>query len=301
MHLAAEHTVLAEHDWQARAAEHEARVRQWTDPHQARASRGEKHPIYDFLFEYYAHRPAWLRRYHPGLGITLAGDAARPRLSWPGYASTTEGVTADVRRLPPQRLETVRWLSGMLQGMQARPALFGCFGLHEWAMVYRLQREEVRHTSLPLRLPPQEIAAVVESQTLCCTHFDAFRFFTPPARPLNRTALTRETTAQNEQRACLHANMDLYKWAFKLSPFTSSTLVADCFELALAIRELDMRASPYDVRSFGFEPVPVETAAGRADYERQQRDFARRAEPLRERISAVCIHILNTTLSAPAT
>ena len=44
--------ILAEPDWLARQAAHETRVRVWTDPHQARASRGEKHPVHDFLFSY---------------------------------------------------------------------------------------------------------------------------------------------------------------------------------------------------------------------------------------------------------
>ena len=47
--------------------------------------------------------------------------------------------------------------------------------------------------------------------------------------------------------------MDLYKWAYKLSPATPGELVADCFELAADIRELDMRASPYDLRDHGYE------------------------------------------------
>ena len=37
--------VLAEPDWLARRAAHEQRVRAWTDPHQARQARGEKHPV----------------------------------------------------------------------------------------------------------------------------------------------------------------------------------------------------------------------------------------------------------------
>ena len=39
-----------------------------------------------------------------------------------------------------------------------------------------------------------------------------------------------------EQPGCLHANMDLYKWAFKLAPFAPAELVADCFALARDIR-----------------------------------------------------------------
>ena len=60
--------------------------------------------------------------------------------------------------------------------------------------------------------------------------------------------------------------MDLYKWAYKLLPATPSELVADCFELAVAVRELDMRASPYDLAELGYPPVRIETPAGRAEY-----------------------------------
>jgi hypothetical protein len=86
--------------------------------------------------------------------------------------------------------------------------------------------------------------------------------------------------------------MDLYKWAFKLAPFTPSELMADCFELARDIREVDMRASPYDLHALGFEPITIETEAGRAEYERQQRIFARRGEPLRRRLIVLCEWLL---------
>ncbi len=284
--------LLSETDWHARQRAHEARVRAWTDPHQARASRGEKHPVFDFLFDYYAYRPSWLRRWHPGLGVTLAGPGARGFLQRTGYRETGDGVCADPSDLLARRRDFVLWLHGLLDGMRERPAFFGCFGLHEWAMVYRQSPDEVRHNAWPLRFPPDELARIVESQPVCCTHFDAFRFFTAPARPLNRLQPTRTDTARLEQRGCLHANMDLYKWAFKLAPFTPSELVADCFELARDIREVDMRASPYDLRALGFAPIPIETAEGRADYERLQRSFTARGEPLRERLLAVCTHLL---------
>ncbi len=82
--------------------------------------------------------------------------------------------------------------------------------------------------------------------------------------------------------------MDLYKWAFKLAPYSSSELVADCFALARDIRTLDMQASPYDLQSLGYEPVCVETPDGRAEYESRQREFTRRAAPLREKLIALC-------------
>jgi hypothetical protein len=289
--------LIDEPTWRARQAAHEARVRAWTDPHQLRVAQGAKHPVYDFLFTYYAFRPAWLRRWHPGPWHALLGEAAREFLRWPEYRETmvvaedekeTSAVTLDAGTLPPQRRSFVEWLRGTLAAMQTRPAFFGCYGLHEWAMVYRQTPEETRHNGYPLRFAATELARIVEANAICCTHFDAFRFFTAPARPLNKLQPTRQDVSQLEQRGCLHANMDLYKWAFKLAPFTPGELVADCFELARDIREIDMRASPYDLRALGFDPIPIETPQGRAEYEKHQRDFAARGEPLRAQLIALC-------------
>jgi hypothetical protein len=152
-------------------------------------------------------------------------------------------------------------------------------------MVYRQRPDELRHRDWPLRLDP---APVVEQQPLRCTHVDAFRFFTDAARPLNQLQLTRADQVRHEQPGCLHANMDLYKWSYKLSPLVRGELVVDCFELARDVRTLDMRASPYDLAALGLEPVPVETAAGRAEYARLQRELAERAEPLRRLLIDEC-------------
>jgi hypothetical protein len=287
-----ESLVLAEPAWRSRQQAHERRVRAWTDPHQLRAARGERHPVHDFLFHYYAFRPAWLRRWHPGPDVVLAGDGAREFLARTGYHEVPGGVAVDLAALSPGRREFVAWLRGLLTAMQARPPAFACFGLHEWAMVYRQTPDEVRHQRHPLRFPPEEIARIVESSAVCCTHFDAFRFFTAPARPLNRLQPARDTVPALEQRGCLHANMDLYKWAFKLAPFTPAELTADCFELARDIREVDMRASPYDLRDLGYRPIAIETPAGREEYERHQRAFSARGEPLRARLVALCERLL---------
>lgn len=285
-------TILAEADWLERRRTHEERVRGWTDPHQARAMRAEKHPVYDFLFNYYAFRAAWLRRWHPGPDVALSGDSAREYLRWSEYHETDFGVMLNVGALKPRRLEFVSWLRDLIQITNERPAFFGCFGMHEWAMVYRQTADEVRHNDWPMRFPPEELARIVEATPLACTHYDAFRFFTAPARPLNKIQPVRDALHANEQRGCLHANMDLYKWATKLAPFGSAELTADCFALALDIREVDMRASPYDLRALNFEPIMVENETGRAEYEKHQRAFAARGQPLRSRLLELCKRLL---------
>ena len=87
-----------------------------------------------------------------------------------------------------------------------------------------------------------------------------------------------------EQPGCLHANMDLYKWTAKAMPWAGSDLLLDCFELAVALRDLDMRASPYDLTDWDRVPVRIETAEGRRMYEMMQKDLAARARPLRSRL-----------------
>ena len=61
---------------------------------------------------------------------------------------------------------------------------------------------------------------------------------------------------------------------YKLGPLIESELLMDCLELAADARELDMRASPYDLRDYGFEPIAIETPAGRAEYVRAQQNVA---------------------------
>lgn len=260
--------MLPVEQWLARRSVHEQRVDGWTVGHRERASRGEPHPVEDFLFTYYSHRPSRLRRWSPGAGVACeAYDGPQPWLQVTDRARTTAA-----------------WVADLLERTASRPASFGCFGLHEWAMVYR---DERRHPDWPLRLGREGTTAVVEAQPLRCTHHDAFRFFTAPARPLNLLQPTREDQADLEQGGCLHANMDLYKWSYKLSPWIPAEVVGDCFDLARRVRVLDMRASPYDLSALGLSPVPIETAAGRSTYVESQRAFAAEAAVLRDRLAAL--------------
>jgi hypothetical protein len=281
-------TVLPVDRWTALAAAHEARIDRWTAPHRERRGRGETHPVLDFLFTYYSQTPGRLRRWHPGPGVALAGPA--PHAAWRWYVTgPDDSVRLDVPAFGADRGDTVRFIRRLLGATASRPAFSGCFGLHEWAMVYR--DTGTRHP-VPLRLGQEGTDAVVEAHPIRCTHFDAFRFFTPDAVAHNRLQPTRETQPELEQPGCLHAGMDLYKWAYKLSPATPGELVADCFELAVEIRELDMRASPYDLRAQGYEPVAIETPEGKAQYVAAQRGFAERGAVLRQRLLQVCEQLL---------
>ncbi|MEQ6902561.1 3-methyladenine DNA glycosylase [Nocardioides sp. YIM 152588] len=317
--------VLERAQWRERAASHAERIDRYTAPHLARREARTKHPVFDFLFTYYSYRPAQLRRWHPGYGVALAGAEEHAGLK--GYevlsasgfearfarTSTTDGPVVEVRGAPAPSLETTAAVSEahlasqqvllttlhrLLRATAARPAHLGCFGLHEWAMVYRQTQDELRHNAWPLRLGSAGTDEVVEGHRIACSHFDAYRFFTAPARPLNALSPGRDDRDAFEQPGCLHAGMDLYKHAFRLSPLVSSDLVADCFELAWEIRVMDMRAAPYDIAALGFDPIRIETPEGKREYVDAQRAFTERAAPLRARLIAECERLLAVPVAA---
>ena len=288
--------------WQARAAAHAARVDVWVQPHLARRRAGEKHPVHDFLFDYYSQRPAALRRWHPGFGVVL--EDAPEYVGVKGYGRVVRGRKHHDRRgrrchstsdypspsttSAPSSLSSSRSGGCWRRPRHVRPTL-GCFGLHEWAMVHRT--DATRH-DWPLRLGTTGTDTVVETHRITCSHFDAFRFFTDSARPLNTLSPGRDDRPEFEQPGCLHAGMDLYKHAFRLTPLVPSELVADCFALAWDIRVLDMRASPYDFAGLGLDPVRIETPEGKQEYVAAQRGFAERGAPLRARLVDECDRLL---------
>ena len=272
------------------ARAHADRADALTAAHRERRGTGERHPVEDFLYEYYGVKPSLLRRWHPGVGVTLGPTAQGPaeHAAWRWYGVHDDGsVGLDVSAFLADRGPTVAYVRRLLDATASRPATLGCLGLHEWAMVYRQDDARRRH-SLPLRLGREGTDAVVDAHPVRCSHIDAFRFFTPDAVPLNRLQPTRETQVDLEQPGCLHANMDLLKWSLKLGPAVPGDLLLDAFALAAEIRLLDMQASPYDLSSLGEPAVAIETPEGRAEYVARQRAFAERSAGLRVRLLEVC-------------
>ena len=277
--------MLDEPTWRARAAAHARRLDRFIEPHLARRREGVKHPVHDFLFTYYSQRPAQLRRWHPGYGVALA-DAPE----YDGQKGYRDGTVPESHVAAHTTL--VESIHALLRATADRPAQLGCLGLHEWAMVHRA--DDTRH-DWPLRLGGPGTDEVLESHRISCSHFDAFRFFTPTARPLNTLSPDSHDRTAYEQPGCLHANMDLYKHAFRLTPLICSELVADEFELAWDIRITDMRAAPYDFSGITLDPtgelwtpIRIETPEGRGEYVALQRQFSERAAPIRRRLLAEC-------------
>jgi len=280
-------------DWKERAKTHRDAVEKITVPMRARKSRREKHPVYDFLHTYYSFSLGRLERWHPGYGVSLQDDG-ETEFSTNYYRKEDGIVSVDPTLLSEKGRARLEWTLRLLKLTQSRPPNLACHGLHEWAMVY--EGGDIRHReSAPLRLPQAEIDAVVGSRPICCSHFDAFRFFTPTAVPLNRLSPSLHTREENEQPGCIHTNMDLYKWSYKSSPWISSDLLREALFFAIEAREIDMRASPYDLAEYGYSPIPIETQVGRRNYERAQLALYQKGLLLREKL----IKTLESFLTAP--
>ncbi|MGC4109162.1 MAG: 3-methyladenine DNA glycosylase [Nocardioides sp.] len=256
---------------EVRRAEHRARLTPYVEPHLARRRAGISHPVHDFLFTYYSFSPAKLLEWQPG---------------WP-----ESGSPAELARRAPTVARTLE----LLEATAARPAALSCFGLHEWAMVHRA--DQTRHPR-PLRLGRSGTDTVVESHRIACSHFDAYRFFTPSAAGLNQLRPGRDDRPAHEQPGCLHATMDLYKHAHRLWPLVGSDLVAEAFELAWDVRTVDMRAAPYDLSGLTLDPhgeewtpIRIETPEGKQEYVAHQRRFAERALPVRAALIEECVRL----------
>ncbi|MFY0684465.1 MAG: 3-methyladenine DNA glycosylase [Balneola sp.] len=274
--------ILSEKTWKNRQAQHELKVDALVGNYLIERSQHKKNPVMDFLFQYYAFRPSMLKRWSPGFGTALEFtiESELPEFEELKIEDSVALIGQDT--FPERRIRSTNWILEMLKSTRDRRPSFGCFGMHEWAMVYKA--EKPRHDQVPLRMEPEELATFVESRPLLCTHFDAFRFFTEPAQPMNKFELSREKFDESEQPGCIHSNMDLYKWAFKLYPWISSDLILEAFELAVEARTIDMKASPYDLEDYGLEPIKIETESGRKEYKELQEAIFEKGKPVREKI-----------------
>ena len=219
--------------------------------------RGEAHPVWDFLFTYYSLRPRQLLRWHPGYGVTLAGGAAATA-SWAAPAMTRRArASRSSREYLRGRAGHRRFVAELLRATAARPAQLNCFGMHEWAMVYR--SDEVRHAQVPLRLGPQaptgwwSVAVALQ--------------------PLRRVPLLhrRSGAAQRERadprnarspgtaglRARQHGFVQVVLQAGPAGRLRDAARLPGA---GRAAREIDMRASPYDLSDYGYHPDPCRGA-----------------------------------------
>lgn len=255
--------------------------------------KGLKHPVYDFLFSYYSFSRGQLLRWSPGASVGLEADSIN-ELDWSEFfISKGSYFLIDKSLFPLRRKPYLTWAINYLRGISSKPPVFHCFGLHEWAMLYNYN--EKKHSELNLRVSNEILDETLNSHQLSCTHYDAYRFFSPEAVPKNKWSLSREEVCRFDQPACIHVNMDLYKFGYKIAPFISSDLLFKLFQLALKAREIDMRASPYDLTDYGFYPIKIETKEGREEYVRAQKALFEEGRGLREELIEVYEFLNNVT------
>ena len=164
-------------EWERRAAAHAARVDTLVAPHLARRATGAAHPVHDFLFTYY-FRPGACAAGTRGRGTGLL-DAAGPR--------PREGVRrrgGQAAHVASQR-PLVESRDRLLSATATRPAHLGCFGMHEWAMVYRTPEGEIRHSAWPLRLARGHGSGSSSRTGVRCCALRRVPVLHAPARPLN--------------------------------------------------------------------------------------------------------------------
>ena len=274
-----EYETLPLSKWSEKKQRHEAVVDHILSDYLTLRDHQHKNPVIDFLFEYYNFRPALLRRWTPGMDVFLEDAEQADFPETLGFRKEVNSIVLKSSDFPKSRLKGLDWILNVLKNTSEKPALLSCYGMHEWAMVYKSDSRQ--HQDIPLRFSKETIAEIVEERPPVCTHYDAYRFFTKQAKPMNKHELSRLVMPDMEQPGCLHTNMDLYKWTYKFYPYTPSDLILNCFHLALETRTLDMKASPYDLRNFGYDPVKIETESGRMEYREAQLQISKKAEPLR--------------------
>ena len=309
--------MLKRSEWRSRADAHRRRVRDLLGGMFYDRKVHDRHPIYNFLFNYYRFRPhRTIERYSAGLDFAVescsSSDDESLYLPSSKYLSVKDGcIEMDpVKSLNEKSVTRIRNLCTLLEKVQRRPPNFSCFGVHEFAMLHSGTRRSLFQKGLKLRMSQREIDNVVERAPIRCTHFDATWHFPKSALKSCRIKTSPDLRTKNEQAGCIHTNLDLFKFSLRLWPFASSELVADALELAIRARELDMRASPYDLssisdftelgRDFDLTPVLIETESGRAEFRDSTMVLYRDSLPIRDRLIKVASSVLDCVSSTSA-
>ena len=230
--------------WRERRAAHEERVDDWLAPHLRRRAAGR--PIRSRTSSSPTTRtgPRSCAGGTPAPGVVLAG-VARPRAG-PDYAPRAAGATLDTAAVLARRGDSMR-LDPRAAGPHGRArgrtwAASACTS-GRWS------------TGRPRRGTPQRLAAAALARSdrrvvrgergVRCSHFDAYRFFTAPARPLNVLRPTRE--AQHDAGAAglpARQHGPLQVGVQAVARWSPSELVADCFALARDIRDAGHARQP---------------------------------------------------------
>jgi hypothetical protein len=212
--------VLDRHEWTERAESHRERVRVllqdgMVDHKGAQPDGTEfggldpKNPIFNFLLDYYNIRgrkgTRRLAKWSPGINVVLRdaehgrdveepqGLLARKCVRTDAHGGGLVFSAVHLAAVDPDTFaKTFEWYRMILAATAEHQPVLNCFGLHEWAMIYRPPGAPeppslaYQKDVLPLRVSQEVINAAVERRGVKCTHIDAIRFFAQDAAPLNK-------------------------------------------------------------------------------------------------------------------
>ena len=245
--------------------------------------------------------PAQLRRWHPGAGVGArrSGRLAARRLA---LLRRRRGRRRRRRRgLLAARGDTLRFVRELLvaHGRRGRHG-FGCFGLHEWAMVYRLDPADVRHAGWPLRLGAAGTDAVVEAHQIALLALRRLPLLHPRRRAAQRAARRPvRASRRSSSRAACTPGWTSTSGRYKLGPAGPER----------AGRGL-LRAGPRHPRRSTCGPRPTTCASSatsrcasrppraRPQYAAAQRGFSARGQALRARLVDAIDRITSTPPSS---
>ena len=209
--------MMSRDEWLARASAHRARLVPTVEEHLERGRTGEKHPVRTSSS---ATTRSPRRTCCDGTRVTASTLLdADEYVGLKGYRATGDGGA----RVDTSYVAAQQPLLTALHRLLARHRLAA--GAHRLLRAARVGDGLPAWPTTRPATPTGRCGSgmpgtdeVVESHRIACSHFDAYRFFTAPARPLNTLTPGRDDRAAFEQPGCLHAGMDLYKHAFRLTP-----------------------------------------------------------------------------------
>jgi hypothetical protein len=105
-----------------------------------------KHPIFNFLHKYYSYSAESLKQYSPGMACLLTETNVKDfeeRVLHSRFAIIEEDRSVqyqviDIRDFRgQQKIKNIRRNRELLKNTMGRNPVFSCYGLHEWAMLYK--------------------------------------------------------------------------------------------------------------------------------------------------------------------
>ena len=228
-----------------------------------------------------------------GVAPRAGGRAARRRgVPRAGPAtSRTSAACASTRAALPRLAPTARFVRTLLTATAARPARLSCFGLHEWAMVYRSPRPGTP----PCRSGWAPRAPTRSSRPCPCTAPTTTRSGSSPRRARPRNAVAPGARRPGGARAARlparhHGSLQVGLQARPRHPGRPGGRRASSSRPTSASSTCG--PAPTTSPRSATRRCPSRPPAGRAAYARAQANFALRAAPLRERLVDVCTALL---------